>query len=525
MPAKSNTEKFIKRAVNKHGNRYDYSKVNYKNISEKVIIICPIHGAFKQSPISHLLHKGCPFCSGKRNNTGFFIKRAIKRHGVTYDYSRVLYVNVKTPVLIVCKKHGSFKQLPANHLKGHGCPRCRAERLANKFKMSNDEIIAKARKVHGNFYVYDFLDQPKNNREKIKIICPVHGGFLQKINSHLMGSGCPKCKMSKGEIKVSEYLKTRNIKYVFQKRFNSCKKTHMLPFDFFLPDYNACIEFDGDQHRKEVHRFKGGGNFKKIQEHDRIKNIWARDNNISLIRIADIRDICLVLNELIKNKTTGNILIKEEREVLELYKQGYSLVEISKKFCTTPAWIRKNLVEKGVIIRSIKEQKNLDSKIRHPKSVFTSCLAKAVSKCGGIRDGRFCRTHWSAFYNGLIDKEGNKLREKYERTFSSCIAKNAGTGLCTVYKYGRFCSRHQNQFQSGIIDKNGNKLRDLFHGREYCAAKDAGTGPCHKIRHGRFCRFHYNQYVLGIIDKEGNKIRDLFKLGKRNIQTIKDYNE
>lgn len=126
------TEDFIKKAKAIHGDKYDYSKTVYVNQKTDVIITCPLHGDFKQRPNNHYMGAGCPVCSGnKKPDTDSFIEKAKAIHGDKYDYSRVVYKNNKTPVEIICPIHGVFKQTPDKHLSGQGCPMCAGEKLEN----------------------------------------------------------------------------------------------------------------------------------------------------------------------------------------------------------------------------------------------------------------------------------------------------------------------------------------------------------------------------------------------------------
>lgn len=119
-------EKFINNAISVHGDRYDYSKVEYVNAQTPVTIICPDHGEFEQKPTVHYnLKGGCPACNGgKLSNKENFIKKSRQVHGDRYDYSRVNYVNNVTKVEIICPEHGSFWQLPKTHKRGRGCHKC-----------------------------------------------------------------------------------------------------------------------------------------------------------------------------------------------------------------------------------------------------------------------------------------------------------------------------------------------------------------------------------------------------------------
>ena len=114
------TEEFIEKAKKVHGDRYNYSKVEYKNNCIKVIIVCKIHDGFKQKPNGHLNGKGCPKCVGQNKTTKELIKQFNKIHRNKYDYSKVEYINSRTKVIIICKKHGEFSQTPNNHLRKRG---------------------------------------------------------------------------------------------------------------------------------------------------------------------------------------------------------------------------------------------------------------------------------------------------------------------------------------------------------------------------------------------------------------------
>ena len=122
---------FIERSNIIHGNKYDYSKVDWVNTKTKVEIVCPVHGSFYQMPFKHLQGQGCPDCCKNADVTQeMFIERAKRIHGDKYDYSRVHYQGMWVPVEIICPVHGSFLQTPAKHVKtgksgSQGCPDCR----------------------------------------------------------------------------------------------------------------------------------------------------------------------------------------------------------------------------------------------------------------------------------------------------------------------------------------------------------------------------------------------------------------
>jgi len=191
---------FINKAKEIHNNRYDYSKVIYKNCDTKVCIICPEHGEFWQTPYVHNnLKCGCPKCghiksnNAKKNNKEDFIEKAKKVHGEKYDYSRVKYVNNRTKVCIICPEHGEFCQAPYAHLNGNGCPKCFSNKKRILFSFKKEDFIEKAKEVHGNKYDYSKTEYVNANT-KVCIICPEHGEFWQTPYAHNnLKCGCPKC--------------------------------------------------------------------------------------------------------------------------------------------------------------------------------------------------------------------------------------------------------------------------------------------------------------------------------------------
>lgn len=137
---KKTNEEFIKEAIELHGNKYDYSKVEYVNNHTKVCIICPEHGEFMQKPCKHLLKQGCPICGDKQNGINKritlndFITRCNEIHENKYDYSNVIYEGWDKQIIIICPEHGEFIQNAGAHLSGHGCPMCHQSKLESKIR-------------------------------------------------------------------------------------------------------------------------------------------------------------------------------------------------------------------------------------------------------------------------------------------------------------------------------------------------------------------------------------------------------
>ena len=288
---KYTTEIFKEKATLKYSDIYNYSLVNYIDSKTKVDIICPKHGKFSIPPNKHLYNRGCPKCGRenshkyKRKDSYVVIINFKKIHRDVYDYSLVEYINRFTKIKIICKKHGIFEQTPDNHLKGKGCPICGHKIGGLKRRITLKEFIDRAQQIHGDKYNYSNVCYNKINT-KIEINCIKHGKFYQTPHNHLNGRGCPKCSESRGEKEVRLFLEKNNIKYQREKKFKNCKNKYLLPFDFYLPDKNILIEYDGMQHFRVNEYFGGEIGFKATQKNDKIKNTYANEKNIKLLRIS-----------------------------------------------------------------------------------------------------------------------------------------------------------------------------------------------------------------------------------------------
>ena len=274
-----NTESCIEKFSEVHGDRYDYSEVIYRKNDNKIIIICKEHGEFEQTPNSHKSGGGCPECGGsKKQTTDIFIEKSFEVHGNKYDYSKVDYVRDTDKVTIICKEHGEFEQKPNKHKSGHGCPVC------NSGVKTTEQFIDKVFGVHGNKYDYSEVVYI-SAKSKVDIICKEHGKFRQTPDIHYKGNGCPHCSSSRGENKILLFLNNNNIKYDFQKTFDGMVYISKLRCDFYLPDHNLVIEYNGRQHYKPVNYFGGEEGFLLTQERDKIKADYLKENNIDLLII------------------------------------------------------------------------------------------------------------------------------------------------------------------------------------------------------------------------------------------------
>ncbi len=293
MPKKLTTEEFISKSIEIHGNVFDYSNVKYESNQKKVKIVCYEHGMFELPACKHLNGRGCPYCSGYKLSNDDFINRAKDIHGDKYDYSQVEYGQMHKKVKIICPIHGAFNQTPDRHLVG-GCDKCAREEWGRNKTLTNQEFIKRSNSIHEFKYDYSLVNY-KHGHEKVKIICHTHGVFEQLPVNHLSGKGCQSCGDSKGEREIRKWLDENNIKYVSQKKFKDCRNILPLPFDFYLPDYNICIEYDGEQHFKQIKKFGGKVGYEIRINNDKIKDDFCENNNITLIRINYKEDIVVKL--------------------------------------------------------------------------------------------------------------------------------------------------------------------------------------------------------------------------------------
>lgn len=371
---------FIKRCVKKHGNIYDYSKVNLIDTKTKVEVICKEHGSFYPTPSNHMNGSKCPKCAiikkseSQKITFEEFIEKSNKIYNNLYHYINPGIFDYKSPIKAICKNHGEFILNPERHIiNGQSCALCTKE----KMKVSKFEFIERCNKIHNYKYNYELVNYEtlrdkvkiicpthgifeknathhihnkkgcpecsrlkklsiniyefkkissktfnnkydysksifKNKKSKIEIICPIHGVFSKRPIEHMNGSGCPKCRESKGEIKIRELLKRYKVDFISQKEFDGCKYKNNLKFDFYIPKFNSCIEYDGPQHSEIIEAWGGLEKLKETQIRDNIKNRFCTENKIDLLRIKftdykNIEDILINYYSLTEVKAVKKI--------------------------------------------------------------------------------------------------------------------------------------------------------------------------------------------------------------------------
>ena len=245
---------FLEAARIRYGNKFTYFIETYRNYTSKTKISCPVHNIFFQTPNQHLNGRkgnvGCPKCGihnrtqQKRTTLENFIQKSHLIHNYKYDYSKAIYVNRVTKILIICPVHGKFYQRPAEHLALSGCPKCSIEERTKLKTKNRTDFIHKANIIHNNKYNYDKVIYLKG-RNKVIITCPQHGDFYQTPEGHLSGRGCVKCI---GFVSRKETIWLNQLG--IQPEHRNCTITLLdgtkTRVDAYVPETNTVYEFHGD---------------------------------------------------------------------------------------------------------------------------------------------------------------------------------------------------------------------------------------------------------------------------------------
>lgn len=256
------SRKEVLERVNKiHNFKYGYDKYNGEKLSEETIIICPIHGEFRQTMRKHLMGSGCPKCANERRsanqrkNLSTVIEQCKEVHSNKYRYALDFeYINNKSRLHAVCPIHGDFWQEINSHLHGEGCPICGKDEVKNKLRKDKDFMVNRAREVHGDRYSYDNFNYV-NWHTKGTVTCPIHGDFLVTPLNHITnGSGCPKCShpISKWEKEVYDFIVSLGVECEQSNRNILDGKE----IDIFVPKFNIGIECDGLRWHNEQYKDK-----------------------------------------------------------------------------------------------------------------------------------------------------------------------------------------------------------------------------------------------------------------------------
>jgi hypothetical protein len=279
----------IERFRSVHGNKYEYLENTYKDFTTEMSMICNQHGEFKTTPHAHYSMKsGCRTCGinnrAEKNSHKFeqVLNEFRNVHGNSYKYDEKSYKGVDEKIRIKCDKHGWFRQRVASHKNGSGCLECSYELIGDRTRVTYKIWKKQSAEVHGDLYDYSkvkWIDQYTD----VLIGCkkPDHGFFYQEPVSHKRGSGCPKCNHSSGERFIFNWLNKMEIDFFTQHTFPDLKYKSQLKCDFFIPDYNLVIEYNGRQHYVAVDFFDGVKGLRATQKRDKIKRDYCFENGIN----------------------------------------------------------------------------------------------------------------------------------------------------------------------------------------------------------------------------------------------------
>lgn len=294
---KRHTLETVRNKVNDlFGEKYFIPEQEIKDVKYKIVVYCNKCEEYFNKRLNTLL-SGTGHLKCRYDDIRLTLEEIQRRSKVLYDDKYTIpeqpIKNNKSTIKIYCNDCCSyFDILVYAHLKGDGgCNKCAIKKRTN----SIDKIINLSKIIHGDVYEIDKNQEIKNSASSIKIYCKKCKDFFdQRVNDHLDGCGCPYCKTSKGEKIIRNFLIQNNMKFEPQKRFDGCKNKFKLPFDFYLPELNLCIEYDGIQHFRKVHNW----DHEKTLINDIIKTNFCKENKIRLMRIKYDDNIIEKLEEI-----------------------------------------------------------------------------------------------------------------------------------------------------------------------------------------------------------------------------------
>ena len=287
MGRKKKSIEEIRQFFEKEG--YELLSTEYVNKNTKLEYICPEGHKHSISWDNFSHGRRCPECAMKIRKSKLKIpydeiKQAFELEG--YILLSTEYINNSSQLEYICPKGHKYSTNWDNFKQGRRCPECGIETVKSKLKLSYDEVRQGFEKEGYILLSTKYI----KNTSKLKVQCPKGHEYEVSWGHFNEGKRCPVCNSSKGEKRISLFLKENNINYEVQKLFKECSYKRMLPFDFYLPDHNICIEYDGQQHY-DIIDFSGKNQkraeeqFKQTQKKDNIKTQYCLDNNIKLIRI------------------------------------------------------------------------------------------------------------------------------------------------------------------------------------------------------------------------------------------------
>ena len=275
----------------------------YVNGRTKIQHHCLIHNIYWDTVPSNVLKGcGCPKCLAERITTSNCLSNQEYIETLQSNNANVIsmenYVNIKTPILHKCLIHNyEWKTSPASVLQGCGCPECGRQKISCKIKKTHKEYVNELKNVNPDIVV---IEKYIDSRTPILHKCLIHDYEWKNSPIHILsGTSCPLCHESRGERFTRQWLEDHNIRYEREKIFQDCKDEKPLPFDFYLPDFNLCIEYQGKQHYEPIDYFGGKENLSYVIKHDNIKEKYCKDNGITLLQIPYYKNTEKMLNNFI----------------------------------------------------------------------------------------------------------------------------------------------------------------------------------------------------------------------------------
>lgn len=295
MPKKKTHEEYVAEVAIINPNIDVIGK--YVNAKTKVLHRCKIDGCEWDTTPDIILHgHGCPICAG---NKKYIHEEYVEKVANVNSNIEVVdkYIDSFTNILHRCKIDGyEWEARPSSILYGSGCPKC-AKINSTAHTMKTHESYVEELKIKNPFVLAN--EEYINAKTKIEHIClKCEYKWTALPFKILEGQGCPKCKDSKGEKNVSYWLDANNIMYIRQKTFDDCRDKNVLRFDFYLPNYNVLIEYQGKQHYVPVDHFGGKESFCEVVKRDKIKEEYCKKNNIPLFTIPYYADVHEELNKM-----------------------------------------------------------------------------------------------------------------------------------------------------------------------------------------------------------------------------------
>lgn len=342
---KLSQEEAIKRLYEKHSS-FNFSEFVYLGNKEKGKVTCDKghtwYASYEQ--LTSKTNHGCPKCAGNKKITqDEAIENLTKKHP-NYDFSKFIYINARTPSTVTCDKGHTWKVCYYSSMTGCGCPECAQETKSKKRRLDNNIAIENLKKIHPDYDFSEFIYKNAKSKGKVKcskghiwftsyeklmlgrgclecitrtqseaiknlcekrpeydfskfiyngsvckstVICDKGHSFKIKYSKIMEGVGCPICNTSKGEYKIRRWLLKNNIKFEAQKTFDDAIYKFNLRWDFYLPQYNVLIEYNGRQHYEFVARWhKDLIGFRTQMERDLLKEKYAHEHGLKQLVIS-----------------------------------------------------------------------------------------------------------------------------------------------------------------------------------------------------------------------------------------------